>query len=576
MATHGSVFRRRPGLVAASLVGCLLLALVLLASRSCDQSPPIDTRPSPDPAPAVPRRPSPAPVDPLLPPVIQLEVNACADNDVPVELFGRTGAGGWYGGALTTPSGACNPDPKGRCTFTDLGAGPWVIRQGLVSMEVWLRGGTAGPTAQLDLPCENNCAVDLVVDADPECGGSGTLRLLPPVPLPADAPPSSGAPMTWTAGLTQRFDRFPCHAAAILLESASCRVVQPLHDPEGAPLRAVRLKLDPLSRVKLRFVDAETGAPIPGVTMVDSDYWTTLVSDANGLLDVIQQSRRKFMTAVLAAHHPDYQSTSVYPPALKGEFGVVEMQRREELRVVCEANGAPCPGHTQLFASFDSGPPTDPSEDPVGGGYVQGECTWDAPGRWRCERGRTFKVTLDLDGHVLDVHAPDGADTLTVDMSPSIKRGCLRGSWPSGDCRLELADAVVPVTHATELIPLPGGEGPVAGRVVCPEAVTWAEVILDRGGACAEPGPWAELAGICARPSPGPAVEDLVGGGCMLLDAASVMGAPPTYAASTPPLLETCPSWFPPGDYFIACGEGVAQPVTLVEGEVLEWALPAP
>lgn len=127
----------------------------------------------------------------------------------------------------------------------------------------------------------------------------------------------------------------------------------------------MRLKLDPRSRVKLRFVDAETGAPIPGVTMVDADYWTALVTDANGLLEVVQQSRRKFMTAVLAAHQPDH-------------------------------------------------------------------------------------------------------------------------------------------------------------------------------------------------------------------DAASRMGTPPTYAASSPPLVETCPSWFPPGDYFIACGEGVAQPVTLVEGEVLEWALPAP
>jgi hypothetical protein len=525
---------------------------------------------------AAPTAPPPPPVDPLLPPVLQLVVNACADNDAPVELFGRTGAAGWYGGALTTRSAACDPGADGRCTFTDLSAGPWVVRQGIVAMEVWLRGGAEDPTAETDLPCENNCAVDLLVEAEPECGASGTLRLLPPVPLPADAMQDSAPTLAWTAGLSQRFDHFPCHEAAIELASAQCRVVHELHDPEGAPLRTVRLKLEPVHRVKLRFVDAETKEPIAGVTMEDADSWTVLVSDGNGILDAIQQSRLKFMTAVLEAHHPDYQSTSVYPPALKGELGVVEMQRRAELTVVCEVSGAPCPGHTQLFVSFDAGAPIEPSEDPLGGGFVHGECIWDAPGRWRCERGRNFKVTVELDGRVLDFHAPDGAETLTVDMSPSRARGCLRGTWPSGDCRLELADAVIPVSRATEMIPMPEGEGPVAGRVVCPEAVTWAEVRLDRGGACAEPGPWAELAGICARPSPGPAVEDLVGGGCMLLDAASVMGTPSTYAASTPPLLETCPSWFPPGDYFVACGEGIAQPVTLVAGEVLEWAPPTP
>jgi hypothetical protein len=43
-----------------------------------------------------------------------------------------------------------------------------------------------------------------------------------------------------------------------------------------------------------------------------------------------------------------------------------------------------------------------------------------------------------------------------------------------------------------------------------------------------------------------------------------------------PPLLERCPSWFPPGDYSVVCGEGDPHPVTLVEGEVLEWAPPPP
>ena len=207
---------------------------------------------------------------------------------------------------------------------------------------------------------------------------------------------------------------------------------------------------------------------------------------------------------------------------------------------------------------------------------MHGECIWDSPGTWRCERGRDFGVVIDIDGRIAEFSAPSGVDRLNVNMSANRSRACLRGDWPSGDCVLELRETMHPVRMATELIPLPEGDAPVQGRVVCPEAVTWAEVVLDRGGACTTPGPWSELAGICARQKPGPAVEDVVGSGCMLLDASVVTGQSSTYANSSSVMLETCPSWFPPGDYFVACGEDIAQPITLVEGEVLEWAPSTP
>jgi hypothetical protein len=514
--------------------------------------------------------------DPLQPPRIQLVVTACRAGDTPVELFERVGAGGWYGGALSTRAAACVPDTQGRCNFNNLTAGPWVARQGRMTAEVWLEGGGMKPSVTVALPCDDECAVDLVVEADNACGEHGTLRFLPPAPLPDDALFEAGPKVAWSNDKTIRVDRFPCAEAVVELETPTCRQVREIPDPDGAPLRTLRLRMEPVERVTVRFVDSETGAPIQGVTMEDVDGWTVLVSNEVGEVSVIKQPRRRFMTFVLEAHHPDYQSTSVYPPVILDDRGLVSMQRREELYVVCEADHRPCPGHTQLFASFNSGPPTDPSEDVVGGGYVHGECIWDAPGTWRCERGRDFGVVINIDGRIAEFSAPDGADRLNVDMSANRSRACLRGDWPSGDCVLELRETAHPVRMSTELIPLPEGEGPVRGRVVCPEAVTWAEVVLDRGGACTTPGPWSELAGICARQKPGPAVEDVVGSGCMLLDAGAVTGDPSPYAHSSQIVLQACPSWFPPGDYFVACGENVAQPVTLVEGEVLEWVPPAP
>jgi hypothetical protein len=570
---HSTRSRRRLLASLAALLVALLL-WVLGPKQRESRSPRAHRPPAPGASPLP--RPAPAALDPLLPPVIQLVVNACATNDAPVELFGRVGAGGWEGGLRSERAAVCDPDLQGQCSFADLPAGRWVVKQGEVAAGLWLKGGPGATRREVELPCARTCSADLVVDADPACGDRGSLRLLPPVPLPVEARPDLGPGVAWTSGQSQRIDHFPCRAAAVTVETARCRQVHALPSPDGAPLRAVRLRLEPLDRVTLRFVDLESGAPIAGVTLKDADRWTVLVSDENGSLEVIQQSEDAFARALLQAHHPDYETTAVYPPSIDGAVGLLPMQRRAELQVECAVDGAPCPGHARLLPTFSSGPPHDPSVYVPGGGIVSGACAWASPGVWRCERGRDFSLTVDLDGRVAKFSAPDGADTLQVDLSLKGDRGCLRGDWPSGDCVLQLAEAEHPLRQPTERVPLPDGEGPAPGRVVCAEAVTWAAVQLDRGGACTEPGPWAELAGICARPAPGPAVEDRVGGGCMLLKAAAGTGEAAGFAASSPMFLERCPSWFPPGEYLVACGEGSPQPVTLVEGEVLEWAPPAP
>jgi hypothetical protein len=521
---------------------------------------------------------APTPPDPLQPPVYQLQVNACATNDAPVELFGFDGAIGWDGRAPTTRVASCDPDPTGRCTFADLAPRAWVVRQGPTARKYFIQPDPTDPSAEVDLPCAGTCAVDLVVEADPDCGDTGTLTLLPPVPLPPDETLDPQPAVTWTSGQTQRIDQFTCTAAAVELKTSNCRQIRTVSDPEGAPLRALRLKLEALERIELRFVDSETGAPIPGVSIEDTDYWTMHVSNKNGSVRIIKQPREKSTTAVLSAHHPDYQSTGVYPPRMENDPELVPMQRRQELRVDCVVDGAPCPGRTIIVPRFFTGPPPEQPDYKYGEGgeVVQGACTWDSPGTWRCERGRDSSVFVNIDGRGEEFSAPDGAPELAVHISTKAPRACIRATWPSGDCMLELAGAVAPVRRPTEFVPLPEGEGPVAGRVVCQEAVTWAELQLDRGGACTSPGPWAELAGICARSPPGPAVEDQAVGACMILDAASAMGLEGGISSSSPPVLERCPSWFPPGDYFVACGEGIAQPVTLVAGEVLEWRPPAP
>jgi hypothetical protein len=564
--------RRIPSaaLLTALLVGPL--TGLLGSSRSEGKSPRDDREAAPG---NQPRGPAQA-ADPLQPPVIQLQVNACAASDAPVELYARTGAGGWYGGALTTRTATCDPVPQGRCSFNDLAAGPWILRQGGATSDIWLEGGPQQPTATLDLPCVGACAVDLVVEANPACGDRGVVRLLPPAPLPASARHDPGPGVLWSAGQPARLDHLPCGKVVVELESPTCRQVHVLPEPDGTPLRAVRLPFQPLPQVTVRFVDHQSGAPIRGVTIEDIDGWTVHVSDKRGAVQVTQLPEKKAVKLILEAHHPAYQSTGVSPHNAKGGEAEVHMLRRQTLRVACTVDGAPCPGHTRLFASFDAGPPVDRSTFPVGGGITQGECTWDSPGRWRCERGRDFRVTVALDGRTAEFTAPEGAEQLDVALHTSVAQACVQASWPSADCVLELAHTVHPILEATAQVPLPPGEGPVPARVVCQTAATWAEVQLDRGGACTSPGPWAKMAGICARSTPGPAVEYLGGGGCMILDAASAMGEASPYASSSPPDLARCPSWFPPGDYFVACGEGIAQPVTLVAGEVLEWRPPAP
>lgn len=510
--------------------------------------------------------------DSALPPSLDLLVSACTENEAPVELFGFVGASGWDGGTPSTLIATCDPDSQGKCAFSGLTAGAGVLRQGATVIKFFLEADTLKAASELDLPCESHCAVDLVVEADPACGDHGVLRLLPPVPLPTAPRFDSDLELAWTTGQTQRIGWFPCQAAAAELESDDCQQIRTVADSEGAPLRTLRLRLQALDRMTLRFVDRTTGSPVPGVILEDVDGWTVHVSDHSGSVEVVKQSRQRSMTVILEAHHPAYQSTSVYPPAMEGDVVLVVMHPRQEFEVECSLDGAPCPGRTRVHPSFLSGPSRAMSQGEVGADFVQGECVWHSPGLWRCERGRDTVIYVELDGRVVDVPAMDGAERIVVDMSTRLIRACLRASWPSDDCMLELAETVHPVRRPTVHVPLPDGDGPVAGRVVCQDSVTWAEVLLDRGGACTSPGPWSELAGICARPKPGPAVEDSVGDGCVLLDAAAVMGEAAPYASSTPLLLERCPSWFPPGNYFIACGEGVAQPVTLIEGEVLEWA----
>jgi hypothetical protein len=499
--------RRKPALIALCVA---LVALGWISRVACRGAAEVSTPPAGGQSPEAAQPLVIDPPDLLQPPSFKLTVKGCGELGSPVELYARVGAGGWDGGTTTTFVDSCNPDEQHRCTFSGLTTGRWIVRQETAWMSLWLEGDPAVSPREVALPCGAACAVDLVVEAEAACGETGTLRILPPVPLPSGLT-VEGPEFTWSAGVSQRLEAFPCDATIVDLKSSTCSQVHRLRSPDGAPHRALRLHLAPVDRVTIRFEDHATGQPIPGVTMEDADYWNVLTSDQYGTMEVVRQSESKFMTALLEAHHPDYQSTSVFPPAMKGDLGVVRMQRRQYVRVECVADGAPCPGYTRVLPSFSSGPKPDPGTYIPGGGAVNGECAWLSPGAWQCETGRDFILTVVLDQRLSRFSASDETKTLEVDMSAQGSRGCIRGEWPSGDCVLELGETVHPVRQMTEFVPLPEGDGPVRGRVVCQEAVTWAEIELDRGGACTTPGPWSELAGICARKKPGPAVEDVVG-----------------------------------------------------------------
>jgi hypothetical protein len=170
-------------------------------------------------------------------------------------------------------------------------------------------------------------------------------------------------------------------------------------------------------------------------------------------------------------------------------------------------------------------------------------------------------------------NVPLGVAEYTVELYRTAVDGCVRYDAPGADCVLEVGEVVLPVVPMTPFT-LPTDDLPQPGRIVCPEAHVWANLVVKEGPGCAVAGPWEELAGICVRPEGGPPVEDQLGSPCVLLDAALVTGDG-GIAQSSSVDLSACPAWYPPGDYMLACGDEMAVPVRLVAGEVLEVAPPA-
>jgi hypothetical protein len=353
------------------------------------------------------------------------------------------------------------------------------------------------------------------------------------------------------------------------VSSEECETTARIADQVPESVRAVRVRLRPIPTLTVRFIDTATGAPVRGVTLLDTDGVTPLTSDEAGEVRV-----RRARPVILPARHPQYQTAGISPLSSEGDVLEVPLYPKRTLRVSCTLDGEPCPGHTDIRAMFFRGDhQRDTEAPPSGHGLVLTQCTWEGPGSWVCERGVLQSVSVLIEEPPLDFTVPPGVDEFALSIPRNAVDVCVDFEPPGAACVLEFGDGAVPIVSATPFS-LSADDLPQPGRIVCPEAHVWANLVVKEGPGCAVAGPWEELAGICVRPEGGPPVEDQLGSPCVLLDAALVTGDG-GIAQSSSVDLSACPAWYPPGDYMLACGDEMAVPVRLVAGEVLEVAPPA-
>ncbi len=268
-----------------------------------------------------------------------LTVQTCSDLDDPVTL--RIFDPEQQAFSPAPEDAACLGLSPERCTFLDLPAGLYQVRQGPHVHAVMLGTQAGWANGMVEMDCTSQCGGELVVSST--CADAGAFELSTVLPVELLPPLAAG---TWQAGVPVEIGGLPCQPEGVLrVTGPGCApFVTPA--PLGAPRQRWTASVSAATKITLTLTDGER--PLPGLMVRLERYESPPPTDAEGRVQLVIGLGDEPAQMLGRITGPDVAPRDLRPADVQGDGALVMLPTVTTL-VRCQHGDAPCGLDTRIW-----------------------------------------------------------------------------------------------------------------------------------------------------------------------------------------------------------------------------------